>query len=122
MPEHTHEHKSLDQEILDIVNLRKDPNFQTYGPIKRFLLLTAEILEAGCELAHTVEDKEVLIGTLERLYDMAAQEIDLPFIDDQMELLVEMAGRQLIRPVMTAVYNKINPRQWGYVPKTVPNG
>lgn len=104
---HEHEHKSLTEEINDILALRKDPAFATYSPIKQFGLTMTEILEAGCELAHTVKDRDALITTLEEVWEKQIVPIDLP-INDALEFTLEMAGRQMIRPVVTAIYQKFD--------------
>lgn len=102
---HTHEHKSLEEEIKDIMAVRLDPNFQTYSAVKRFGLIMIEVLEAGCELAHNLRDPEELIPTLEKLFQEYVVPIDLP-MNDFLEVSAETALRQLIRPTITAVYKK----------------
>lgn len=104
---HDHEHKSLKDEINDILVLRKSSEFASYSPIKQFGLTMTEVLEAGCELAHTIKDQDMLIKTLEEVFEEQIVPIDLP-LNDALEFTLEMAGRQLIRPVVTAVYQRLN--------------
>lgn len=104
---HDHEHKSLKDEINDILVLRKSSEFAGYSPIKQFGLTMTEVLEAGCELAHTIKDQDMLIKTLEEVFEEQIVPIDLP-LNDALEFTLEMAGRQLIRPVVTAVYQRLN--------------
>ena len=103
---HEHEHKSLQEEINDVIELKKSPEFQTYSPVKQTLYITAEILECGCEMAHVVKDRDLLIKTLEEVWEKQIVPIDLP-INDALEFTLEMAGRQMIRPVITAFYDKL---------------
>lgn len=103
----THEHKSLQEEILDIVNDRRDPNFLTYTPLKRFAITTVDILEAAGELAYTVKDENNLTAAALSVYDELCKQFDFPWLNDATELMAEAMGRQFIAPVLHLIYPKI---------------
>jgi hypothetical protein len=105
-----HEHKDLKGEVLDIINNRRDPNFLTYSPVKRFAITIADILEAAGELAYTVRDENELATALEDTFDVAAKEIDIPFLGDAQEVMMEAMARQLIRPAVHLIYARLNPQ------------
>jgi hypothetical protein len=103
---HEHEHKDLYSEVLDIINVRKSPDFDTYSGVKQFGLIITELLEAGCELAHTVKDEQELTAALYKVWDELLVPIDLP-ISDSLEWSIEFGGRQLIGPIIHGVYLKL---------------
>ncbi len=104
---HTHEHKDLYEEIRDVIDIEKKyPNFKSYSKIKQFGYLITELLEAGCEFAHTVKDEQELTAALYKVWDEIIVPIDLP-ISDSLEWSLEFGGRQLIGPVVHGVYLKL---------------
>lgn len=107
------EHKSLLDEIRDVMNARKTPGFDDMAPLAKARVIVPEIAEAACVALQVLDPEKQqemvpqYVAAAETLFDEQFVPIDLPGIGPVAEVGLEGFLRRMIGPAIEAAAKRL---------------